>query len=151
MKKKCMYIIGLLFFWFTLDMTGATIGEIILVEAAWNTIDGVWWLIFLALSLLFFYKDKVGRYLLLVFVSLWAIIQFSSHWSYTIFGVSKEKLVSYNEFFKETYHIIPASDEILIPDFYHIILHILILLALYYLIFYIFRSNELEKENDQMD
>jgi len=65
MKKKCMYIIGLLFFWFTLDMTGAKIGEIILVEAAWNTIDGVWWLIFLALSLLFFYKDKVGRYLLL--------------------------------------------------------------------------------------
>jgi hypothetical protein len=132
-------------------MMGVTIGEITLVEAAWNTIDGVWWLIFLALSILFFYKDKIGRYLLLVFVSLWAIIQFFNHWSYTIFGVSKEKLVSYNEFFKDTYHIIPASNEILIPDFYHIILHILILLVLYYLISYNIRRKELEKENDKMD
>ena len=145
MKKNCMFSLGLLFFWFTLDMTGISFGKIILVEPAWNSIDGVWWLIFLALSILFLYKEKIGKYLLIVFVFLWAMIQFSSHWYYTIFGVSKNKLVSYNKFFEDTYHIIPASKEILIPDFYHIILHILILATFIHLI--IFTIQEKEKNS----
>lgn len=133
MKKHCMFSIGLLFLWFTFDMTGIKIGKITLVETAWNSIDGIWWLIFLVLSILFIYKVEIGKYLLLIFISLWATIQFYSHWYYTIFGVSNEKLSSYNEFFKDTYHLIPASDQILIPDFYHIILHLLILVSLFYL------------------
>jgi hypothetical protein len=118
-------------------MTGFSVGDIILVEAAWNSIDGVWWLIFLLFSILFIIKDKTGKYMLFLFVFLWSIIQFYSHWYYTLFGATEEKIFSYNNFFKETYHIIPSSKTILIPDFYHIILHILILATLFSLFLYI--------------
>ncbi|MFO7814403.1 MAG: hypothetical protein R6V14_01465, partial [Halanaerobiales bacterium] len=94
------------------------------------------------LSILFLYKIKIGKYLLILFLFVWTIIQFFSHWYYTIFGVSKEKLVSYNEFFKDTYRIIPASNEILIPDFYHVILHILILATIICLIIFAIQEKE---------
>lgn len=74
--------------------------------------------------------------MLSVFVFLWAVIQFYSHWYYTLFGASEEKIISYNQFFQETYHIIPSSKTILIPDFYHIILHIFILATLFNLIIF---------------
>ena len=55
-------------------------------------------------------------------------IQFFCHWYYTIFGASESKLKGYNEYFKDTVRLIPMSEKRLIPDLYHIILHILILL-----------------------
>lgn len=136
MKKICIFTMALLFIWFSLDMIGFSIGNITLVEAAWNSVDGVWWLVFLICSILFIIKDKIGKYMLSVFVFLWAVIQFYSHWYYTLFGASEEKIISYNQFFKETYHIIPSSKTTLIPDFYHIILHIFILVTLFSLIIF---------------
>lgn len=46
---------------------------------------------------------------------------------YHFWGVRK-KLKGYNEGFSDTVRFIPASDTKLIPDFYHTILHILILI-----------------------
>lgn len=136
MKKKCLFIIFLLFIWFSLDMTGASVANITLVEPAWNQVDGVWWLIFLILLILFIFKEKFGKYLLLVFILMWTIIQFNCHWYHTIFGTSEEKINSYNQYFKNTLHIIPSSGKIVIPDFYHIVLHLLILISLINLIRY---------------
>jgi len=145
MKKYCISIISLLFIWFSFDMTGFSIGDTILVEAAWNSIDGVWWLIFLLISILFIINDRIGKYILFIFIFLWSIIQFYSHWYYTLFGTTEEKIISYNNYFKETYHIIPASETIIIPDFYHIILHILILTALISLFIYIINNSKTKK------
>lgn len=142
MKKISIYTISLLFIWFSLDMTGFSIGDFTLVESAWNSIDGVWWLLFLTFSILFIIKEKIGKYMLSIFIFLWAMIQFYSHWYYTIFGASEEKIISYNQFFKETYHIIPSSNSILIPDLYHIILHILILITLFSLIIFIINNRK---------
>ena len=50
------------------------------------------------------------------------------HWYYTIFGASEKKLKGYNDCFKNTVRLIPASEIRLIPDLYHMILHLLILL-----------------------
>ena len=83
MKKYCIRIILLLFIWFSFDMTGFSIGDTILVEAAWNSIDGIWWLMFLLISILFILKDRIGKYMLFIFIFLWSIIQFYSHWYYT--------------------------------------------------------------------
>ena len=58
----------------------------------------------------------------------WFIVQFFCHWYYTSFGASEQKLKGYNDCFKNTIHIIPASETKLIPDLYHMILHLLILL-----------------------
>jgi len=76
MKKVCLFSVGALFIWFSMDMTGLKIGEFTLVEAAWNSIDGIWWLIFVVLSIVFVAKDKIGKYLLTIFMFLWLLIQF---------------------------------------------------------------------------
>ena len=77
------------------------------------------------LSLLF---PMFGMWYLLGVLIFWFAVQFFCHWYYTIFGASEKKLKGYNECFKNTVHIIPASETRLIPDLYHIVLHILILL-----------------------
>ncbi len=70
----------------------------------------------------------VGKWFLLFVLSCWIIVQFFCHWYFTIFGVSEKKLKGYNECFSDTVRFIPASDTKLIPDLYHTILHILILI-----------------------
>ena len=59
---------------------------------------------------------------------LWFIVQFMCHWYYTIFGASERKLLGYNDCFRDSIRIFPMSDKRLIPDLYHIVLHILILI-----------------------
>ena len=71
---------------------------------------------------------SIGKWILLVILLVWFIVQFFCHWYYTIFGASQEKLKGYNECFQNTIRVIPASDKRLIPDLYHIVLHIFILL-----------------------
>jgi len=70
---------------------------------------------------------NVGRWWLAVVLTAWLIIQFFCHWFYTIFGASEKKLRGYNDCFRHTVHLIPASETRLIPDLYHMILHLLIL------------------------
>lgn len=69
-----------------------------------------------------------GKWFLLGVLVLWFVVQFFCHWYYTIWGVSDKKLKGYNDCFRNTIHIIPASETKLIPDLYHIFLHLLILL-----------------------
>ena len=72
--------------------------------------------------------QPAGRWILLAILVIWLVIQFFCHWYYTIFGASESKLKGYNECFKDTVRLIPMSERRLIPDLYHMILHILILL-----------------------
>lgn len=69
-----------------------------------------------------------GKWILFGILVLWFMVQFRCHWYYTIFGASKEKLQGYNDCFRESLRIFPMSDKRLIPDFYHIVLHMLILI-----------------------
>ena len=68
-----------------------------------------------------------GRWILLGILSLWLAVQFFCHWYYTIFGASERKLKGYNDCFRGAARIFPMSDKRLVPDLYHIILHVLIL------------------------
>lgn len=68
-----------------------------------------------------------GKLILFTILLLWFVVQFLCHWYYTIFGASKKKLRGYNECFRDTIRIFPMSEVRLVPDLYHIILHILIL------------------------
>ncbi|MDD4291442.1 MAG: hypothetical protein PHX51_04315 [Clostridia bacterium] len=70
----------------------------------------------------------VGQWILLIVLSAWFIIQFFCHWYFTIFGASKTKIEGYNKCFRNTIHIIPLNEHRIIPDLYHIVLHMLILL-----------------------
>ena len=78
----------------------------------------------------FIFFENVGKWVLLALLSLWLTVQFFCHWYFTIFGASERKLKGYNECFKGTVKLIPASEKRLIPDLYHIVLHLLILIDL---------------------
>ena len=71
--------------------------------------------------------EPVGKWILLAELTLWHIAQFFSHEYFTIFGVSDRKLKGYNECFAGTVKLFPVSETRLIPDLYHIVLHLLIL------------------------
>ena len=71
-----------------------------------------------------------GKWILFGILLLWFIVQFMCHWYYTIFGASERKLQGYNDCFRDAVRLFPMSDTRLIPDLYHIILHLLILLNL---------------------
>ena len=71
---------------------------------------------------------SVGKWILFSVLLLWLIVQFMCHWYFTIFGASERKLQGYNDCFRGTVRIFPMSDTRLIPDMYHIVLHLLILL-----------------------
>jgi hypothetical protein len=144
MNRNINILLVVLLFWFTLDITGFSLGKFCLVESPGIlSIDTAWWIIFVFCSILFFLKEKQGKYVLSVFLTAWAIIQYTSHWNYTIFGATERKLKGYNEYFANTYHVIPTSNRILIPDLYHIILHILIISLLVLIMVYIFQKRKI--------
>lgn len=75
----------------------------------------------------FLFFRPAGRWILLTILVLWFAVQFFCHWYHTLFGASPEKIRGYNECFRNTVRIFPASEERLVPDLYHIVLHLLIL------------------------
>lgn len=74
--------------------------------------------------------QPAGKWVLFGILLLWFVVQFMCHWYYTIFGASESKLKGYNECFKDAVRLFPMSDERLVPDLYHILLHVLILINL---------------------
>lgn len=91
--------------------------------------------VFYAIGILLYHLYRpVGKWFLLAVLAFWSIVQFFCHWFYTIWGASEKKLKGYNECFRHTVRIIPASDMRLIPDFYHMVLHLLLVLNLCFLI-----------------
>jgi hypothetical protein len=145
LKRFCIIVNALLLAWFFLDMFGFALGGFVLVESAWNSIDGIWLLLFVGLFSFFGIKERQGKYPLTVFLFIWAAIQFSSHWLYTLFGATSEKVAGYNQFFANTWHIIPASPTVVVPDFYHLVLHLLIVSALICMTVYCIRNRKRKK------
>lgn len=71
--------------------------------------------------------EPIGKWILLVELTLWLVEQFFCHEYFTIFGTSAKKLKGYNECFEGTVKLFPVSGTRLIPDLYHIVLHLLIM------------------------
>ena len=69
-----------------------------------------------------------GKWFLLGALLVWLAVQFRCHWYYTLFGADEKKLRGYNNCFRDTARIFPMSETRLVPDLYHIVLHLLILL-----------------------
>jgi hypothetical protein len=128
MKKITVISIGILFVWFTIDITGFTIGKIILVVSAFKDepIDILWWGVFIAALILFIFKEKIGKYIMLAFLAIWAFIQGK------IYFRDEEGIQGYYNFFynEGTHRLIPASDSFLVKDTYHIFIDLFILISL---------------------
>ncbi len=132
MRKKVLIANIALLLWFALDMTGFSLKEKVLVTQGYQD-DGVFFVVFLLSIILFYSYEKLGKYILNIWLFMWFFIQFYFHWVFTIFGPWEGK----RNYFSNTIKLI-ASDEVYIPDLYHIILHILILASLILTSYYIY-------------
>ncbi len=125
-KRYCIIPQILLLLWFFLDMTGVYFSNSYLVTRSYKD-DGIFFLIYLAAVLLFIFKEKIGKWAVLVWTSLWFVIQILCHEWYTFFGKgvmgSLEDKITYFSGALKWIEI----DGRYIPDVYHTILHILIL------------------------
>jgi len=128
MKKLTIIVIGILFVWFTLNMTGFAIGKFILVVSAFKGeyIDILWWFIFIIVFIIFVFKDKIGKYIMSLFLIIWAFIQGA------IYFRDQDGIQSYYNYFNEegTHRLILVNSSFLIKDTYHIFLDIFILFSL---------------------
>lgn len=126
----------ILWVWFFGCITTYKIKHYILVEGTGIKSVEFFMLCLFSLGLIFNYAfHSVGKWILFAVLVFWFDVQFLCHWYYTIFGVSEKKLRGYNECFQNTVHLIPISNTRLIPDFYHIVLHFLILINIVFCIF----------------
>ncbi len=137
MNKKICFISNLcLLLWFFLDMVGVSINGHILVTRSFRD-DGIFFIAFLILFIWYIFKDKIAKYFLAGWLFMWLLVQFLSHWYFTIFGPSEAKI----NYFADTIKLIPSYSRY-IPDLYHIILHILILVSLTNMIIYSIASRK---------
>ena len=128
-KKVAIMANSLLLLWFSLDMFGVKLGEKYLVEGAFKD-DGLFMLISVITFILFVFTKKIGKYFHLIWLSMWLVVQFLSHEWYTIFGngFMGDVDVKINHF-KDCIKIVSVQGRY-VPDAYHIILHILLVIAL---------------------
>lgn len=124
------YIIAvscLLWIWFLGCTISWRFGKVLLVEGMGiKSAEFVMLLLFTASVLLYSLMPQYGIWVLLFVLLAWLCVQFLCHWRYTIFGASQNKIRGYNDCFKGTLRLFPMSESRLIPDLYHIVLHILI-------------------------
>lgn len=120
---------ALLWLWFLGCVTTWRFGKVLLVEGMGVKSAEFAMLCLYSLGLMAFYGfPSAGRWILFAILLLWFAVQFFCHWYYTIFGASERKLKGYNDCFRGTARLFPVSKTRLIPDLYHIVLHMLILL-----------------------
>lgn len=123
-----IWIQAALWIWFFGCITTYRIGKRLLVEGMGiRSAEFVMLCLFSAGLLSYHFVPLAGKWILLAVLLFWLVVQFFCHWYYTIFGVSERKLQGYNDCFRDTIRLFPMSEKRLVPDLYHIVLHILIL------------------------
>ena len=124
-----------LLFWFGLDIIGIDFGNTYLVTRSWRE-DGIFFLISLISFLLFMFKEKIGKYVLAFWLTVWLIIQFIFHELQTITGTGQGLIRYFSGSLKWI-----QSDTRYFPDVYHTILHLLILSALVTTLLYLKKAH----------
>ena len=127
MRVAIIVISCLLWLWFLGCTFTWKFGKVLLVEGmGFKSVKFVALVLFTLGIGSFLLWESVGKWILLVELALWLVEQFFCHEYFTLFGVSKRKLKGYNECFEGTVKLFPMSETRLIPDLYHIVLHLLI-------------------------
>lgn len=128
MRVTIIVVSCLLWLWFLGCTFTWKFGKVLLVEGmGLKSIEFVALVLFTLGIGSFLLWEPIGKWVLLVELALWLVEQFFCHEYFTIFGSSSKKLKGYNECFEGTVKLFPVSETRLIPDLYHIVLHLLIL------------------------
>lgn len=128
--KKSHIIIGniILLLWYFLSMTGLKIGDKYLVISAFKE-EWIFMLVPTITFILCLTTGKIGKNIHLAWLGMWFITQFLSHEWYTIFGSGfmgdMDKKIAH---FADCIQLINVDGRY-VPDVYHIVLHILIIVA----------------------
>ena len=143
-KKHCIITQMILLLWFFLDMIGIYFGDKCLVTRSYKE-DGIFFLIYLIAVFLFIIKEKFGKWFVICWMSMWFVIQFLCHEWYTIFnsgfmGTLEGKI----EYFSGTIQWLQIDGRY-IPDVYHTILHIIIVISLTVTIIYSAKNKKKDK------
>jgi len=118
-----------LWIWFLGCVTTYRVGKHLLVEGMGiKSVEFVMLCLYTIGLIAYYCLQPAGKWILFSILVLWFIVQFMCHWYFTIFGVREQKLKGYNECFRDTIRLFPMSEKRLIPDLYHILLHVLILI-----------------------
>ena len=118
-----------LWVWFLGCTVTYRIGKKFLVEGMGvRSAEFIMLCVYSAALAVYYCAQPAGKWILFGVLVLWFVVEFFCHWAFTIFGASEGKLKGYNDCFRNTIRIFPMSDQRLIPDLYHIVLHILILI-----------------------
>ena len=140
-KKYCIFAQMMLLLWFFLDMIGLNLCDKCLVTRSYKE-DGIFFLIYMVAMIFFIVKEKIGKWFVVCWMSMWILIQFFCHEWYTIFdGGFMGTLEGKIEYFSGTIQWLKIEGKY-IPDVYHTILHILIIFALTVTIIYTAKSNK---------
>ena len=120
-----------LLIWFFGCIVTYRLGNVLLVEGMGIKSAEFGMLVaYIASILLRVVLPQVGNWFVLAVLVVWLVVQYFCHWHFTIFGATPEKIRGYNRCFEGSLCIVPRREDRLIPDFYHIVLHILIALNL---------------------
>ena len=120
-----------LLIWFFGCIVTYRMGNVLLVEGMGiKSAEFGMLVVYIASILLRVALPQVGNWFVLAVLVFWLVIQYFCHWHFTIFGATPEKIQGYNQCFEGSLCIVPRREDRLIPDFYHIVLHILIALNL---------------------
>lgn len=131
MRILIVIISVLLWLWFLGCTFTWRFGRVLLVEGMGiKSIEFAVLVLFSIGIITYLLWEPVGRWVLMVELALWLIVQFFCHEYFTILGASAKKLDGYNRCFEGTVKLFPASKTCLVPDLYHIVLHILIAIDL---------------------
>ena len=118
MKKNFVLIPTiLLLMWFFLDMIGISFNNTYLVSRSFDE-DGVLFIIYLVSLLLYIFKEKIGKYVLTIWLSIWLFIQCLFHYGYQLIGQTTESKINY---FSGSIKIFNVNGYF--PDLYHFLLH----------------------------
>jgi fluoride ion exporter CrcB/FEX len=128
MKKRFLSSNILLLIWYFLAMVGVKIGDKYLVKGAFKD-EWIFMLIPVVTFLLVLFTKKIGKILHLIWLGMWFVTQFLSHEWYTLFGKGfMGNVDSKITYFKDCISLISIEGRY-VPDLYHIILHILIIIS----------------------
>lgn len=124
-----MYVLNVvlllaLLLWFAVVAIGLTVKGIVIAERDFDLITIVWLVLFAGCVVSFFVIPSVGQFVTVGFQFVWIAMQ-----SLNFIRPTPERAAGYNRTFKNTHHIIPASEKYVIPDTAHLILFTLLALS----------------------
>jgi hypothetical protein len=78
----------------------------------------------------FFARLRFASAAALPLLGLWSILQWQAHWGMALRPPDPDRIERYNAFFRGTWRILPESSLRIVPDAYHMVLGLLLLLGL---------------------